>query len=136
MLLHGVLGKRNWSMPQEIIDRDLALKILSIAELLTKIREVSVEEIELWIQYLKPHWKQGDTARATALFNWDQEMRRRGIVEGGMTMKEFFQGNQGPTRQTTETELTMGIRHKLRVCEQDLKTRKNVRGTPAGFGSA
>jgi AbiV family abortive infection protein len=92
------LSNCHWSVPQQIIERDLTLAIFNTAEILTKPREIRTEEIELWIQYLKPHWKQGDAARATALFDWDKEVRRRGIAEDGLTIEEFFhQGIKEPS---------------------------------------
>jgi AbiV family abortive infection protein len=93
----GCLGDSHWSVPQDVIERDLALAIVKTAEILTQSREIKTEEIELWIQYLKPRWKQDNAERAAALFEWDKEIRRRGIAEGADTMEDFFKrGINGP----------------------------------------
>jgi AbiV family abortive infection protein len=86
------LGKRHWALPDKVVNRDLASVMLSTAELLIKTREITKDEIELWIHYLKPHWKD-DVARTRALFNWDKEMRRRGILvdDEKCTMQQFFE---------------------------------------------
>jgi len=80
----------HWSVPQEVIDGDLALMIIKMADIHTQTREITEEEIELWIQYLKPHWKGTNAEREAALLEWDKEVRRRGIVGGRDTMEEFF----------------------------------------------
>ena len=85
------LGKCHWSVPEQIIGRDMALAFVSTAEILVKTRETTTEEIELWIQYLKPYWKHSDQARASALFDWDKEMRKRGIIaDDGVSIETFF----------------------------------------------
>jgi AbiV family abortive infection protein len=83
------VGNCNWSEPEETAESDLAQWILRTAESLADVRNVTTEEMELWIEYLKPHWNQNE-ARSAALFAWDKEMRRRGLVDGTITMEEFF----------------------------------------------
>jgi AbiV family abortive infection protein len=84
------LGNSHWSVPEEVVDGDLALVIIEMAGIQTQTREITEEEIELWIQYLKPHRKGTNAEREAALLEWDKEVRRRGIVGGTDTMEEFF----------------------------------------------
>jgi AbiV family abortive infection protein len=83
--------KGHWSVPEQIVERELAQSLLTAAEVLSRHRSVTTEEIELWIQYLQPHWKTSTAASQQALFEWDKEMRRRGLAKGDKpTMEKFF----------------------------------------------
>jgi AbiV family abortive infection protein len=84
------LSDCNWSVPEKIIERDLAQVILQAAEVMARVQHITTDEIELWIEYLKPHWNQSDEARAAALFAWHEEMKRRGLAKGEVTMEQFF----------------------------------------------
>jgi len=84
------LSDCRWSVPEKTIERDLAESMLRAAEAMANVREITTQEIELWIEYLKPCWSQSDEVRAAALFAWDEEMRRRGLAEGEVTMETFF----------------------------------------------
>jgi hypothetical protein len=54
-------------------------------------RRITAEEMELWIQFMQPVWKTTDELMEKALFDWDGEMRRRGLIPETMTsMKAFF----------------------------------------------
>ncbi|HEX3352981.1 MAG TPA: hypothetical protein VHS34_09180, partial [Terriglobales bacterium] len=61
-----------------------------IAEGFSQGRETTTEEIDLWIQYMKPAWHASDGSREKALFEWDKEMRRRGLAKNTMTLEQFF----------------------------------------------
>ncbi len=85
------LGKSHWSQPEQVIDQDLAKVLLQIAEVLAQGREIQTDEIDLWVQYMQPVWGLAKSPRERALFEWDKELRRRGIVKNGSTtMEEFF----------------------------------------------
>lgn len=83
--------KGHWSVPEQIVEKELAQSLLTSAEVLSHSRVITTEEIELWIQYLQPHWKTSTAADQQALFEWDKEMRRRGLLKGDKaTMEKFF----------------------------------------------
>ena len=85
--------RKHWSVPEEVVSRDLAQGLLQIASNLApaEARRISPEEMELWIQYMQPVWKTTDELMQKALFDWDHEMRRRGLIPESMTsMRDFF----------------------------------------------
>jgi AbiV family abortive infection protein len=79
----------NWSIPDKTVKADLAKSIVFAAENMAKVDEVTTKEMELWIEYLKPHWNQGDTI-VGALCAWNEEMRRQGLDKGEVSMEKFF----------------------------------------------
>ncbi len=84
---------QHWSLPEEVISRDLAEGLLRIASNFApaEARRITTEEMELWIQYMQPVWKTTDECMERALFEWDREMRRRGLIPESMTsMRDFF----------------------------------------------
>jgi AbiV family abortive infection protein len=89
--------KGRWAIPEQIVEKELAQSLLTAAEVLSHHRDITAEEIELWIQYLQPHWKTTSTASQQVLFEWDKEMRRRGLIQGGeITMEQFFTAGVDP----------------------------------------
>jgi AbiV family abortive infection protein len=71
-------GNCHWSKPDEIIDADLANWLIKTAEVLSKKGEhVTVKEIELWIQHMKPHWK--TEFAKSALIDWCKAMEAEGL---------------------------------------------------------
>jgi AbiV family abortive infection protein len=85
--------QKHWSVPEEVVSRDLAEGLLQIASNLVppEARRITAEEMELWIQFMQPVWKTTDELMEKALFDWDGEMRRRGLIPETMTsMKAFF----------------------------------------------
>jgi AbiV family abortive infection protein len=81
----------NWSMPDKVIESDLANSILRTAEVMANVRVTTTEEIELWIEYLKPYWAGSNEDRAAALCAWDKEMRQRGLGgQGTITIEKFI----------------------------------------------
>jgi AbiV family abortive infection protein len=79
-----------WSVPEQIAEQELARNLLTTAEVLSRSRNFTTEEIDLWIQYLQPYWKVSDEASQRALFEWDKEMRKRGLVKNETTTLEKF----------------------------------------------
>lgn len=79
----------HWSEPQEVIDHELALSILSVAKILCRGRETSEREIQLWIHHLAEHWGTPDMRLACLRFH-------QALVEEGLTkndleeMREFL----------------------------------------------
>lgn len=89
--------KGRWSLPEEIVEEQLAESLLMAAEVLSQHHEVTKEEIDLWIQYVQPYWKTSNEACQRALFEWDKEMRKRGLLRGKTTMEKFFMTGIDPT---------------------------------------
>jgi AbiV family abortive infection protein len=79
-----------WWIPEKVVEADTTKFIVRAAELMVKQNVVTTEEIELWIAILGPHWNGSDEERAAAVCAWDEEMRRRGLTKGGVTMEQFF----------------------------------------------
>jgi AbiV family abortive infection protein len=84
--------KGHWSVPADVIDKELAESLALSAEVLASAREISTEEIELWIQYMQPVWRRGKGAASMeeALFQWDKEIRRRGLADANDSGLEAF----------------------------------------------
>jgi AbiV family abortive infection protein len=85
------LASAHWSEPQQVASRELAETLIHVATGLSSGREVTLEEIELWIQHLQPAWQTSNSAMEKALFEWDQDMRKRSLVSNSSpTMEGFF----------------------------------------------
>ncbi len=70
-------GDRNWSEPQEIINKKSYTDNIKIARILCPKRETSVREIELWTQHLTPHW--GTPGMAYAAVRYHEALRTEGL---------------------------------------------------------
>jgi AbiV family abortive infection protein len=94
--------KGHWSIPEQIVTKELAQALVEVAEAFTHHRDITPEEIDLWIQYLQPSWKISDAANWRALFEWDKEIRRRGLVDENdtKTLEEFFTTGIHPEHQS------------------------------------
>jgi len=70
-------GDRNWAEPQRIIDKQITYAILYAARILCPQTETSAREIELWIEYLCPHWGTQEMIYASIRFH--EAMRAEGL---------------------------------------------------------
>ncbi|MGO9443345.1 MAG: AbiV family abortive infection protein [Thiobacillaceae bacterium] len=79
-----------WSVPERVIPSNVVRALVHVAEILCQTRQITTEEIELWIQYMKPVWN-SPVKRDKALIEFDKEMRRRGLIPAGsaMSMEDF-----------------------------------------------
>lgn len=95
------LGKAHWSLPEDVVERELATSLVTVAEILSRSREVTPEEIDLWVFHMQPVFRTTVKAMERALTAWDAEMRERGLLSGtGPTMDEFItRGLRHPKRQ-------------------------------------
>jgi AbiV family abortive infection protein len=94
--------KGQWSIPEQAITKDLVEGLLLIADVLAHNRYITAEEIELWIRYLQPHWKSSGRDAELALFEWDKEIRRRGLAgksDDKETIEKFFTIGFGSTKR-------------------------------------
>lgn len=87
------LGKAHWSIPEEVITKELALSLVTSANILSKGREVTAEEIELWINHMGPVWGGPVAWMDNALIKWGKAMQEKGMaVQGGLDMERFVRG--------------------------------------------
>ena len=86
------LGKAHWSLPTVCIDEELAHTLLHTASLLCSDREVTEEEIGLWVKHVGPAWHANNALRLKALISWHDEMVKRGLLaaEELGKMKQFI----------------------------------------------
>jgi len=91
-LYSGCYGKKHWSNPEEVIDRDFSLFLLETAELLASSEKkyASVRAVELWVEYLQPVWGSDFESQANAVAEWHQALIEDGLAEEGkFSMDEF-----------------------------------------------
>jgi AbiV family abortive infection protein len=84
--------KGHWAVPKKLIGKEFAHGLLRIADSFARSREITVEEVDLWVKYLSPYWKTSTSSMQKALFEWDKEIRKRGLVDktNALTMETFF----------------------------------------------
>jgi len=85
------LGNAHWSIPEEVIDEQLAKALFTIASIFGKDTETTPKEIELWVKHIGPVWRGNHAWMKKALVNWYTEMQQLGLVpEGDNEMKKFI----------------------------------------------
>jgi AbiV family abortive infection protein len=90
----------HWSIPEEVLDEELANTILKLAKMFLSKREVSKIEIDLWIKHLGPVWKKDMKWMQRALINWCHEMQECGLSpKSSNEMEDFIKGNIKFTEQ-------------------------------------
>jgi AbiV family abortive infection protein len=91
-LYSGCYGKKHWSNPEEVIDRDLSIFLLETAELLASSEKnyTSIRAVQLWVEYLQPVWGTDFESQANALAEWHKALIEEGLAEEGkFSMDEF-----------------------------------------------
>lgn len=79
-----------WSLPSEVITKEIAEGILNSAKVMIGKPDRSIEskeELELWVKHLKPVWKSDMVLMKKALINYYQEAEDLGLIDIGMTKK-------------------------------------------------
>jgi AbiV family abortive infection protein len=84
------LGKAHWSIPEVVIDDQLAKMLVEIAEIFSKEKIVSQTEIELWVKHMGPVWMTDVAAMKQALVDWQADMQRHGLIEEGINKMAQF----------------------------------------------
>ena len=85
------LGKRHWSIPKDVITEEVAKEILSLAKCMWCEREVTLREIELWVEHVGTHFAQATMLQAVA--NFQTAMKREGLSDfDGNELLEFSKG--------------------------------------------
>lgn len=90
-------NKGHWSIPDEVIDGELAGQLVSTAELLSSVSPTSEREIELWVEHVGPVWKKDMNWMKRAVANWYEAMQREGLQPDGENgMEKFLHGGIDP----------------------------------------
>lgn len=90
-------NKGNWSIPDEVIDSELAEQLVTTANLLSSTSPTSEREIELWVKHVGSVWKKDLNWMKSAVANWYEAMQREGLVpDGENRMKTFLNDGIAP----------------------------------------
>lgn len=84
------LSKAHWSIPANVIDRSDANRILEIAKSHCRIKEISIKEIELWIECMAPVWMKSMDEMKNGILTWRKKMRDAGLVGDSDRFDEFI----------------------------------------------
>lgn len=84
------LGNHHWSIPLEVVKEELARDLIQIAKLLVGKREITVKEIELWVQYVGAAPKGDLSENKKALVDWYAAMQAAGLYANGTNEMERF----------------------------------------------
>ena len=86
-----VFSKCKWSIPEEVIDKEFAEGLISIAKILvskdSSYSMTTEDALNLWVQHMKPVWKSDDKRIKEALLKCYKEAEELGFVEKGMLKK-------------------------------------------------
>lgn len=83
-------NKGHWSIPDEVIDSELAVQLVSTAELLSSVSPTVEREIELWVEHVGPVWKKDINWIKHAMTNWYEAMQKEGLKAVGENAMENF----------------------------------------------
>lgn len=90
------LGQAHWSIPDAAIDESLARMLVKIAALLAGKGTHTEMEVELWVKYMGPVWKNSLAQMKQGLVNWHAGMQRSGLIpDGPNEMDRFVYGDTG-----------------------------------------
>ncbi len=86
-----------WSEPKDAVDKKFAEFIVDWAERSARAqREVTTEEMDLWIEYLGPVWRTDMDSMRQALALWADEMNKRGLSDASFA--EWVRGTPAKAR--------------------------------------
>jgi AbiV family abortive infection protein len=84
------LGSARWSIPSEVVDEALAMRLVTAAEVLSPKRNISVRELELWVEYLGPVWNKNPNGMRQALVDWYGAMQAEELAPAGPNKMQAF----------------------------------------------
>ena len=88
------LGDVNWSLPEEVVDQQLAHSLLTTARALVPISECAMEssaELQIWVKHLKGIWPDAPMEdMKKALLACYEEARILGVLRGSATVEEMI----------------------------------------------
>lgn len=73
------LGDWHWSVPNDVIDEELARSMIKSAEMMWGGRAITEREVELWAQIVGPHYNQ--RSMAAAVVQWQHAMITEGLSD-------------------------------------------------------
>lgn len=78
----------NWSDPTENIDQRLGAQLVAGAKALVPRREVTLREMELWVQHVGPHY--ASRTMGAAVIAWAAAMHAEGLGDDPREMERFM----------------------------------------------
>jgi hypothetical protein len=89
------MGDAHWSEPDKVVDEGLARTLVDIADLFAKNKTITVKEVELWVEHMRPSYGASLECMKAALLNWYAAMREHGLwEEGDIKVETFVLGEQ------------------------------------------
>lgn len=79
-----IFSKRKWTIPSDVIDKDLAKGILETAKIMTNKEPDGLdteEGLKLWVKHIKPVWKQDMLKMKKKLIACYKEAEEIGLIE-------------------------------------------------------
>ncbi len=73
------LADRHWSIPNEVIDEDVARSMVASAGIMWNARAVALREVELWAAIVGPHYNQ--PGMMDAVVQWQHAMVAEGLSD-------------------------------------------------------
>jgi AbiV family abortive infection protein len=87
------LGNAHWSIPEEVIDENLAKMMVDLAKIFISHKKVTEKEIELWAKHIGTVSKKNMAWMKIALENFYSEMQECGLDPEGLNkMRDFNKG--------------------------------------------
>lgn len=85
------LGNRHWSVPEAVIDGDLARSMIATAEMMWGAGPVTLREIELWAKIVGPHYCR--PGMADAVLRYQAAMNVEGLSDTSVeNLRAFMEG--------------------------------------------
>lgn len=93
--------KPRWSEPIEAVDVGFALAIVATAKMLNRGKETTVRELELWVEFVRPHYNKPSMANAVLAFQ--RQMFREGLsATSPEELEAFMRGVPVPVSDNGE----------------------------------
>jgi AbiV family abortive infection protein len=92
--------KPRWSEPGEAVDADFAPAIVATAKLLNRDTVTTTRELELWVEFVRPHYDQ--PTMASALLAFQRQMFNEGLsATSPEELEAFMRGGPVPVCEST-----------------------------------
>ena len=89
------LGDAHWSEPEKVIDENTSRSLVGTADLLATSGVVTVKEIELWVEHMRPAYGAPLEWMKTALLEWYAAMRENNLWDhDDIPVEAFIRGDQ------------------------------------------
>jgi hypothetical protein len=83
-------GEAEWSEPHNVVDENMARRLLAIARILLPKRETTEREMELWGKHLSEHWGKPDMEKRMLLL--EEALQQEGLRNMPMEQIRAFYG--------------------------------------------